>query len=155
MLKLKLQYFGHVMRRVDSLEKTLMLGKIEGRRKRGWQRMRWLHGITNKMDMNAWVNSRNWWWTEKPGELQAMGSQRVRHDWATELNWNFYWDNHRCTCNLNKTYIETMLCILHPLSSNDQHFAKYLKMLNSFVTAKVASIPMFISLSPVTLFPKP
>ena len=52
MLKLKLQYFGHLMRRVDSLEKTLMLGKIESRRRRGWQRMRWLNGITNSMDMN-------------------------------------------------------------------------------------------------------
>ena len=52
MLKLKLQYFGHLMRRVDSLEKTLMLGGIEGRRKRGRQRMRWLDGITNLMDMS-------------------------------------------------------------------------------------------------------
>ena len=52
MLKLKLQYFGHLMRRTDSFEKTLMLGKIEGRRRKGWQRMRWLNGITNLMDMN-------------------------------------------------------------------------------------------------------
>ena len=52
MLKLKLQYFGHLMRRVDSLEKTLMLGRIGGRRRRGQQRMRWLDGITNSMDMN-------------------------------------------------------------------------------------------------------
>ena len=52
MLKLKLQYFGHLMQRTDSLEKTLMLRKIEGRRKRGWQRMRWLDGITNLMDMS-------------------------------------------------------------------------------------------------------
>ena len=52
MLKLKLQYFGHLMERADSSKKTLMLGKIEGRRRRGWQRMRWLDGITNSMDMN-------------------------------------------------------------------------------------------------------
>ena len=52
MLKLKFQYFGHLMQRADSLEKTLMLGKIEGRRRRGWQRMRWLDGITDSMDLN-------------------------------------------------------------------------------------------------------
>ena len=52
MLKLKLQYFGHLMKKTDSFEKTLMLGKIEGRRRRVWQRMRWLDGITNSMDMN-------------------------------------------------------------------------------------------------------
>ena len=52
MLKLKLQYFGHLMQRADSFEKTLMLGKIEGRRRRGWQRMRWLDGITDSMDMS-------------------------------------------------------------------------------------------------------
>ena len=59
MLKLKLQFFGHLMRRADSLEKTMMLGKIEGRRRRGRQRIRWLDGITHSMDM-SWVNSRSW-----------------------------------------------------------------------------------------------
>jgi len=86
MLKLKLQYFGHLMRRVDSLEKTLMLGRIGGRRRRGWQRMRWLDGITDWWTW-VWVNSRSWWWTGRPGVLQFTGSQRVGHDWATELNW--------------------------------------------------------------------
>ena len=86
MLKLKLQYFGHLMRRVDSLEKTLMLGGIGGRKKRGRQRMRWLDGITDSMDM-SWVNSGSWWWAGSPGVLWFMGSQRVGHDWATELNW--------------------------------------------------------------------
>ena len=59
MLKLKLQYFGHLMRRADSLEKTLMLGKIEGGRRRGQQMIRWLDGITDSVDM-SWVNSRSW-----------------------------------------------------------------------------------------------
>ena len=86
MLKLKLQYFGHLMRSVDSWEKTLMLGGIRGRRERGRQRMRWLDGITDQW-MWVWVNSGSWWWTGRPGVLRFMGSQRVGHDWATELNW--------------------------------------------------------------------
>ena len=84
-LKLKLQYFGHLMGKADSFEKTLMLGKTEGRRIRGWQRMRWLDGITDSMDMSL-VNSGSWWWTGRPGVLWFMESQRVEHDWATELN---------------------------------------------------------------------
>ena len=86
MLKLKLQYFGHLMRRADSLEKTLMLGGIGGRRRRGWQRMiGWMASLTRWTWV--WVNSGSWWWTGRPGVLQFMGSQRVGHDWLTELNW--------------------------------------------------------------------
>ena len=84
MLKLKLQYFGYPMQRTDSFEKTLMLGKIEGRRRRRWERMRWLDGITVLMDMSL-SNSRSWWLTRKPGVLQSMGLQRVGHNWVTEL----------------------------------------------------------------------
>ena len=85
MLKLKLQYFGYLMQRADLLEKTLMLGKTEGRRTR-WQRARWLDGITDSPDW-IWANSGRYWRTGKPGVLQFMGWQRIRHNWATELNW--------------------------------------------------------------------
>ena len=83
MLKLKLQYFGHLMWRTDSFEKTLILGKIEGRRRgdnRGWDG--WMASPTQWTWV--WVSSACWWWTGRPGVLQSMGSQRVGHDWATE-----------------------------------------------------------------------
>ena len=85
MLKLKLWYFGHLIWRSDSLEKTLMLGGIGGRRRRGWQRMRWLDGITDSMVVS--LNSGSWCWTGRPGVLRFTGSQRAGHDWATDLIW--------------------------------------------------------------------
>ena len=86
MLKLKLQFFGHLMQRDDSLGKTLMLGKIQGRRLRGRQRTRRLDGYEFEWAqwIWVWVSSRRWWWTGKPRVLLFMGSQRVRHDWVTE-----------------------------------------------------------------------
>ena len=83
MLKLKLQYFGHLMWRTDSFEKTLMLGKIEGGKRRGRQDG-WMASSTQSTWV--WVNSESWWWTGKPGVLQSMEPQRAGHDWATELN---------------------------------------------------------------------
>ena len=83
MLKIKLQYFGHLMQRVDWFEKTLMLGKIEGRRRRGWDF--WMSSPTQWVWV--WVDFGSWWWTGRPGVLRFLGLPRVRHDSATELNW--------------------------------------------------------------------
>ena len=84
-LMLKLQYFGHLMWRTDWFEKTLMLRKIEGGRRRGQRRMSWMASPTQWTW--AWVSSWSWWWTGRPGVLWFMGSQRVGHDSVTELNW--------------------------------------------------------------------
>ena len=94
MLKLKLQYSGHLMGRINSLEKTLRWERLKaggGGNDRGWDG--WMASRTQWT--SVWASSGCWWWTEKPGMLQSMGSQRVGYDWATELNWSicflYFW----------------------------------------------------------------
>ena len=89
MLNLKLQYFGHLMRRTESFEKTLLLRKIEGGRRKDDRR--WYGWMASPTQWTwVWVNSGSWWCTGRAGVLQTMESQRVGHDWVTELNWTSF-----------------------------------------------------------------
>ena len=113
-LTLKLQYFGHLMWRADSFEKTLMLGKIEGRKGNDREWDGWMASLTQWTWV--WVNSRSWWWTGRPIMLQFMGSQRVGHDWATELTWK--------TNQFRKKYLLTELIKLCLFFTEDQSTVK-------------------------------
>ena len=126
MLRLKLQYFVHLMQRADSLEKTLMLGGIEGRRRRGRQRMRWLDA-----SLTPWtwvcVNSGSWWWIGRPGVLRFMGSHRVGHDWATELNWTdwqahfpVFWSSYNFPFRFLKLFFKSIFFLIYNFSETTE-----------------------------------
>ena len=149
MLKLKLQYLGHLMRRADSFEMTLMLGKIEGGR-RGWQRMRWLDGITDWVS----VDSGSWWWTGRTGALKSMGSQIVGHDWATELNWTE--PKEKCQLSLELTHSSNSVWSalpglsggVGPLHSQYPHYPCSLFLINSVISARLC-LEFFFFFQPV------
>ena len=124
MLKLKLQYFDHLIQRTDSFEKTLMLGKIEAGGKgddRGWDC--WMASPTQ--GTWVWVSSGSWWWIGKPGVLQSMGSQRVGYDWVTELNWYHILQGRALVYAWSKSvHIHSVFFLISPSLSNVSEFGR-------------------------------
>ena len=128
MLRLKLQYFGHLMQRTDSLEKTLMMGMIKERDDRGWDG--WMASLT--LWTWVWVSSGSWWWMGKPNVLQSMGLQRVGHDWVTELKWlRLEW--------LHFVIRIVKLYVFYGVSDN------WLKDLSSFIQSLFKSYPFVLN----------
>ena len=146
MLKLKLQFFDQLMRRANSLGKSLMLGKIEGRRRRGHQRLRWLDASLVQWTW-TWANFGKWWRIGRPGLLQFMPSQRTRHNCATEQR---YMHIQAYACSL---YIYVILCIFKYLTINLKNILSHLSSnfsTHSFFLISVFAI--FLFLNNMTLF---
>ena len=121
-LKLKLQYFGHLMWTTESFEKTLMLGEIEGGRRRGRDNRGWDGWMASLTQWTwVWINSRSWWWTGRPGVLQSMRLQRVGHDWRTDLNWT----ELRVQVSPGSTLIFSFIQHFHLLDSLFLNFISY------------------------------
>ena len=144
MLTLKLQYFSHLMRRADSLENTLMLGKIEGRRSRGWQRMRWLDGITDSMDMGLggfWelVMDREAWCAA------VHGLQRVGYHWVTELNWTYKYPTISFILKKCTPIPVQLLCSLFPITDNTAPLKNWTLSLISLFLHILCGFNCFIS----------
>ena len=139
------------MWRTDSFEKTLMLGMIEHRGKRGWQKMIWLDGITDSMDM-SFSKLMSWWWTGNCVVLHSMGSQKVRHDWATELNWiSTHWYHIKAIIciNLMANNIERLFLCLFVIRI--YFLIKYLSNLCLFLTGFFVSLGSFFLFNQILL----
>ena len=155
MLKLNLQYFGPTDVKNWLIRKDPVTGQDWRQEERGWQRMRWLDGSTNSMDMSL-PSSRIWWRTASPGVLQSTGLQRLRHDWETELNWTYHIENTICNGHVSParlglpmapTYIPNQVCthaqksvpsIHKPFSEfwlqGDFHFSRHKGLKNTFIS---------------------